>query len=118
MNRDKLITMACDELEKMIADGYSAPEEPQAMLAPFDLRAEMAEFMDKGIADGLFFAHDKTTAMAIATIVTADEDETELSISEDELYARERRAFITLAQTTPTLERISTMLDKGTPVRN
>ena len=112
MNRDKLITMACDELEKMIAAGYSAPQEPQAMLAPFDLRAEMAEFMDKGIADGLFFAHDKTTAMAIATIVTADEDETELLISEDELYARERRAFITLAQTAPTLERITTMLDK------
>ena len=118
MNRDKLVTMACDELEKMISQGYQAPKEPQAMLAPFDLRAEMAAFMDKGIADGLFFAHDKTTAMAIATIVTADEDEANLQISEDDLYARERRAFIELAQTAPTLERISTMLDKGTPVRN
>ena len=56
--------------------------------------------------------------MQIATIVTADEDEASLTQSEDQLYARERRAFIRLAQTAPTHERITTMLDKGTPVRN
>ena len=118
MNRDKLITQSITALEQMLAQGYVAPSEPKITLAPFDLRREMADFMDKGIADGLFFAHDKVVAMQIATIVTADEDEGELSQSEDELYARERRAFIRLAQTAPTLERITTMLDKGAPVRN
>ena len=118
MNRDKLITAAITEMEAIIAKGYTPPEEPKAELAPFDLRAEMAEFMDKGIADGLFFPHDKIVAMQIATIVTADEDETSLVVTEDDLYDRERRAFIRLAQTSLTYERISTMLDKGTPVRN
>ena len=56
--------------------------------------------------------------MTIATIVTADEDEASHHVSEDDLYDRERRAFITLAKTAPTYERISSMLDKGTPVRN
>ena len=118
MNRDKLVNNAIQTVEDMISDGYQPPVSPEITLAPFDLRDEMSAFMDKGIADGLFFAHDKTVAMTIATIVTADEDEASHHVSEDDLYDRERRAFITLAKTAPTYERISSMLDKGTPVRN
>ena len=118
MNRDKLITSALAGLAEMRDAGYSPPSEPEIRLAAYDLRDEMAAFMDKGIKDGLFFPHDKTTAMAIATIVTADENEAETAVSEDNLYDRERRAFITLAKTAPTYQRISTMLDKGAPIRN
>ena len=118
MNRDKLITQSINAVEAMIDAGYNAPSEPEITLAPYDLRDEMAAFMDKGIADGLFFPHDKIVAMQIATIVTADEDEASLQVTEDDLYARERRAFIRLAQTAATHERIATMLDKGAPVRN
>ena len=117
MNRDKLITEAIAAIEVM-SSGYQPPKEPEITLAAFDLRDEMAQFMDKGIADGLFFPHDKTVAMQIATIVTADEDEPSMTIDEDGLYARERRAFLRLAKTAPTYERITTMLDKGAPVRN
>ena len=118
MNRDKLVARAMQDIEAINKAGYQAPDEPEIMLAPYDLRDEMAAFMDKGIEDGLFFTHDKQVAMTIATIVTADEDEQTHSVSEDDLFARERRAFISLAKTEPTYERISTMLDKGTPVRN
>ena len=118
MNRDKLITQSISAVEAMIAKGYEPPSEPEITLAPYNLRDEMAAFMDKGIADGLFFSHDKNVAMQIATIVTADEDEASMQVTEDDLYARERRAFIRLAKTASTYERISTMLDKGTPVRN
>jgi hypothetical protein len=34
------------------------------------------------------------------------------------LYAREREAFIKLAKTAATYQRISSMLDDGAPVRN
>ena len=118
MNRDKLITLAITAIEEMTNAGYEPPKSPDITLAPYELRHEMAEFMDKGISDGLFYPHDKVVAMQIATIVTADEDEADLHITEQALYDRERRAFIRLAQTAPTLERIATMLDKGTPVRN
>ena len=118
MNRDKLVARAIQDIEALNTAGYQAPDAPEIMLAPYDLRDEMATFMDKGIEDGLFFTHDKQVAMTIATIVTADEDEHTHSVSEDDLFARERRAFISLAKTEPTYERISTMLDKGTPVRN
>ncbi|MGC6517987.1 MAG: 3-hydroxyacyl-CoA dehydrogenase NAD-binding domain-containing protein [Candidatus Puniceispirillaceae bacterium] len=118
MNRDKLIMQAMTGIEAMISDGYMPPAAPKFTLAPYELRHEMADFMDKGIADGLFFAHDKVVAMQIATIVTADEHEDVIEVGEDDLYARERRAFINLAKTTSTKERIVTMLDKGAPVRN
>ena len=88
MNRDKLITSSLDEIEAMISAGYQVPDAPSFTLAPFALRADMAAFMDKGIADGLFFPHDKTTAMAIATIVTADEEEDVRTLTEeDEMFA-------------------------------
>ena len=78
---------------------------------------EMSAFMDKGIADGLFFPHDKTVAMAVATIVVSDTPE-ETHATEDEMFARERRAFINLAQTAETEARIVSMLEKGEMLRN
>ena len=73
--------------------------------------------MDKGIEDGLFFPHDKTVAMAVASIVVSD-DENDATASEDDLYGRERRAFLTLAKTPETKARIESMLEKGVMLRN
>jgi 3-hydroxyacyl-CoA dehydrogenase len=77
----------------------------------------MAEFMQAGIDKGDFMPHDKTTAMAIASVmVRTDGDAAEAD--EDAFYARERAAFIRLAKTAPTHQRICSMLDDGAPVRN
>ncbi len=55
--------------------------------------------------------------MTIAGVMLrADGDDEQ--VDEQALYARERRAFITLAKTPQTLARISTMLDDGAAVRN
>ena len=37
---------------------------------------------------------------------------------EDELFNRERQAFINLAKTQPTLDRISALIEKGVNLRN
>ena len=116
MNRDKLVTMAIAAV-KDLAAGYTPRPEPQFTLPGNALLGEMADFMDKGIADGLFFPHDKTVAMAVASIVVSD-DEHDTAASEDDLYARERRAFITLAKTPETKARIESMLEKGVMLRN
>ncbi|MGC6484817.1 MAG: 3-hydroxyacyl-CoA dehydrogenase NAD-binding domain-containing protein [Candidatus Puniceispirillales bacterium] len=117
MNRDKLLTEAMAAIEAMHESGYQPPAEKQFTLPSRDLLDEMSAFMDKGIADGLFFPHDKTVAMAVASVVVHDGD-APLAASEDDLYRREREAFIHLAKTAATKERISTMLEQGTPVRN
>lgn len=117
MNRDKLLTEAMAEIDAMHAAGYQPPLEKSFILPGSDLLDEMAAFMDKGIADGLFFPHDKTVAMAVASIVVNDSAD-ELPATEDDLYRREREAFIRLAQTEATKTRIVTMLTEGSPVRN
>ena len=73
--------------------------------------------MQQGVDRGDFMPHDKTVAMNIASVMLRGEGDSETA-DENDLYARERRAFINLAKTPQTLERIATMLDDGTPVRN
>ena len=116
MNRDKLVTMAIDAV-KTLADGYAPRPEPKFTLPGNALLAEMSDFMDKGIADGLFFPHDKTVAMAVASIVVSDGPDP-IEASEDDLYARERRAFLNLAKTPETKARIVSMLETGVMLRN
>ncbi len=117
MNRDKLLSIAMAEIEAMNAAGYR-PSRPYGFTLPGDdLPGEMSSFMDKGVTDGLFFPHDKTVAMAVASIVTHD-GPGELQATEDELFERERQAFVRLAQTPETKARIASLLDTGTPVRN
>ena len=83
-----------------------------------DVAAEMMEdFMQQGIDRGDFFPHDKTVAMAIASVMLRGAGDSE-SADETELYARERAAFLRLTQTSQTYERIRTMLDDGAAARN
>ena len=116
MNRDKLVDLAINAVHEL-RDGYETPAAPTFTLPGNALLDEMSAFMDKGIADGLFFPHDKTVAMAVATIVVSDTPE-ETHATEDEMFARERRAFINLAQTAETEARIVSMLEKGEMLRN
>jgi 3-hydroxyacyl-CoA dehydrogenase len=116
MNRDRLLTRAI-ALVGELQDGYKAPAKPVAHLADWALFDKMSEFMQDGVDRGDFMPHDKTVAMTIAGVMLrADGDAGEAD--EQALYARERRAFITLAKTSQTLARISSMLDDGAAVRN
>ena len=116
MNRDRLLPRAIALLGEL-APNYQPPQPPQGQLASASLSDKMAEFMQAGIDKGDFMPHDKTTAMAIASVmVRADGDGAEAD--EDAFYARERAAFIRLAKTAPTHQRICSMLDEGAPVRN
>lgn len=117
MNRDKLITNASRAIMKM-ADGYIPPVAPVFQLPGRAILTKMAAFMDDGIKKGWFFPHDKTTAMTIATIVVNDTGDEVLEQTEDQMYARERAAFITLAKTPQTRERIVSMLDGDGAIRN
>ena len=116
MNRDRLLPRAIEAVKSM-QDGYTPPKPPDIRLADQAVSERMIELLDKGVADGQFMPHDKTVAMEMAGIMLRRDDEPE-KVDEMELYARERRAFITLSKTPQTLERITTMLDEGAPVRN
>ena len=116
MNRDRLLPRAIEMIAEM-QDGYKTPPPPVAQLADGGLAEKMEDFMQQGIDRGDFFPHDKTVAMAIASVMLRGSGDGETA-DEAALYARERAAFIRLAQTSETHDRIRTMLDDGAAVRN
>lgn len=118
INRDRLVSAATKSIHKMNASGYTPPAEPRFILPNKTILGDMEAFMDKGMADGLFYPHDKVVAMHIATIVVNVETEGERVVNEGQMYARERHAFIRLAQTKETLERISSLIEQGEAIRN
>ena len=116
INRDRLYSVAIEKLASL-SSGYQPPTEPIIKLASGDSLQRMAEFMDKGIASGDFFDHDKTVAMHIANVMCTDSGEA-IAVSEDDMYERERENFVKLAQTPQTRARIHHVLHVGGALRN
>ncbi len=117
LNRDKLLHVAATEMAKM-QPNYTAPTTPEFHLPGRAILTKMSDFMQKGIDDGLFHPHDKTVAMQVAEIVVNGAGDAPLIVSEQDMYDRERRAFLNLAKTPQTHARIATMLDDGAAIRN
>ena len=109
MNRDKLITRATALLTDM-AQGYTPPSPPKMILPGKALFRKMEEFMADGLAKGWFKVHNKTTAMEIATIVVNTISDTPLEVTEQDMFDRERAAFLRLAKTPATKRWITAML--------
>ncbi|ASJ71526.1 3-hydroxyacyl-CoA dehydrogenase/enoyl-CoA hydratase family protein [Granulosicoccus antarcticus] len=116
MNRDRLYQRSVQMLDTLTT-GYVAPEASQFQLAGGDILERMGTFMDEGVARGDFYPHDKTVAMQIASVMCS-EDGQSVEVSEQDLYDRERAAFIRLAQTPETRARIYSLLHAGGAVRN
>jgi 3-hydroxyacyl-CoA dehydrogenase len=116
MNRDRLLPRAITVVQDM-ANGYQPPAPPDVQLAAASMTEKMAGFMQDGIDRGDFLPHDKTVAMAIASIMVRGTGDAAV-VDETGLFARERAAFIRLAKTAATAERIASMMDHGAPVRN
>lgn len=109
MNRDKLITKASAMIADM-ADGYTPPTPPTMTLPGRAILQKMDDFMGKGVAKGWFKEHNKTTAMEIATIVVNVDGDDAIEVSEQDLFDRERAAFLRLAKTPETAKWIKAML--------
>lgn len=116
MNRDRLYSRSLQALEALSA-GYQVPAEPQFELAGGDILERMSAFMDAGIERGDFLAHDKTVAMQIASVICCMDGEA-ASVTEQDMYDRERAAFLRLAQTEQTRARIHSLLHEGGVIRN
>ena len=115
-NRDRLLS----ESLAAIQDGSEQRRFERAPIAMagqplFDKMVAWAVDMQ---ARGKLFPHDVFVSTEIARIVTGGEIESGTLWREQDLYDAERRAFLTLAKTPETQERIRTLLDNGKAVRN
>jgi len=118
MNRDYLINSSISAIEAINQKGYLKPILKNITLPGNSILSKMEEFMDNGIEKGMFYKHDKIVAMQVASVVVNNDEDKNLTLNEDDLFERERKAFINLAKTQPTLDRISALIEKGINLRN
>lgn len=117
-NRDRLLAEAkAKALE--LAEGYRPPEPARLSLAGPSGKAALALALSDLEAKGKLTPHDREVADALAEVLTGGPhaDPTE-PVSEEEILARERAAFMRLVRSEATLARIEHRLEKGKPLRN
>jgi len=117
MNRDRLLDAAMSAVVEMAA-GYQVIERRPLAMPGREVWAEMREWLQENHEKGYLTPHDVTTAAQIAMIVTGGDIDAGTELSENDLFALERKAFVTLGNTVQTMDRIQFMLEYGTPLRN
>lgn len=117
MNRDRLLRAAEDAVVEL-ADSYACERHEPLAMPGRDAWQAMKDWLGDALEKGHLMPHDVTTATQIAMIVTGGDVNSGTELSESELFALERKAFLTLARTPETRMRIEFMLEHGTPLRN
>ncbi len=117
MNRDRLLKAGMDAVREL-APGYTATKRQPLAMPGRDTWAEMQDWLRAAHEKGHLTPHDVTTGAQIAMIVTGGDIDAGTELTENDLFDLERKAFVTLGQTTATRDRIRFMLEHGTPLRN
>jgi 3-hydroxyacyl-CoA dehydrogenase len=117
-NRDRLLAEAkAKALE--LAESYRPPEPVVLTLPGRSGKAALDLVLREYHVKGMLTAHDELVAGALVEVLTggpgADQSE---PISEDNVLALERAAFMRLVKTKETLARIEHTLETGRPLRN
>jgi 3-hydroxyacyl-CoA dehydrogenase len=118
MNRDRLLADAKAKALAMVAAGYTAPEEVAVSLPGPAGKAALDMAVAGFRASGAATPHDVVVSGRLATVLTGGDTDVTRTLSEDDLLALEREAFLALIQTPATLARIEQMLETGKPLRN
>ncbi len=117
MNRDRLLDTATDAVIELARD-YTPERRGPLKMAGRDTWGEMVAWLEKTRDKGHLTPHDVSTGAEIAMITTGGDVAAGTSMTEKEICALERKAFLTLARTPETRARIEHMLSFGTPLRN
>ncbi len=117
MNRDRLLNTAVTIGLEMAAD-YSPTPRDTLQMPGLEVWQEMTEWLNKAHDKGYLTPHDVTTGTQLAMIVTGGDVPAGTEMSENDLFALERKAFVSLAKTAETRARVEHMLTFGSPLRN
>jgi 3-hydroxyacyl-CoA dehydrogenase len=119
MNGDRLIADAKKEVLALAASGYVEPQPRTDILA---LGNSALATLKLGIHQmkraGYISDHDALIAEKLARILTGGDLNHQTRVSEQYLLDLEREAFLSLAGTRKTQERLAAMLKTGKPLRN
>ncbi len=116
-NRDRLLDTAVGVALDM-ANNYSSKKRQPLAMPGREVWNEMLVWLDKAASKGHLTPHDVTTGTQVAMIVTGGNVDAGTLMSEEDICALERKAFLTLARTAETRARVEHMLEHGSPLRN
>ncbi len=116
-NRDRLLFDARAKALSLV-DGYAPPLKPEFRLPGAAGRTGMSMAAQGFRAQGLATDHDLVVADRLATVLSGGDADAVDIVSEDEMLKLERREFLALIRTGPTLDRIEHTLATGKPLRN
>ena len=116
MNRDSILPAAINAINNPV--NQVAFNRPPLTLPGKPLFEKMVTWLQESHEKRHFMAHDVIVGTEMARIVTGGDVAPGTIWSEQDFFDAERRSFQTLALTEATKERVATMLDNGSPVRN
>ncbi|MDQ2103208.1 3-hydroxyacyl-CoA dehydrogenase/enoyl-CoA hydratase family protein [Azospirillum isscasi] len=118
MNRDRLLADAKAKALELAAN-YTPPEKATYTLPGPNGRTALELFLEGFALQGKATPHDMVVCGKLAEVLTggAKADVTQ-PVTEDQMLALERAAFMELVRTTGTIDRVEHMLTTGKPLRN
>ena len=118
MNRDRLLVDAKRKALEL-AENYVAPQPPLLALSGPSGAAAIRNILEGEALAGRATAHDHVVGEALIGVLTGGASADPLRpLSEDDVAALEREAFLDLLSTAATIERMKHMLATGKPLRN
>ena len=117
MNRDRVLADAKQRALSMV-DGYKPPEPPEFVLPGPSGRAGLYAAAEGFRRRGIATDHDLVVADALAEVLSGGDTDIIDTVTEQQILDLERKAFMRLARTAPTLARIEYTLETGKPLRN
>ena len=117
MNRDRLLADA-KARALSLAEGYAPPKPATYRLPGATGRAALSLSVQGFVRLGKATPHDVIVSRHLAETLTGGKRDHTEETPEEEVFALERRSFMALLRTEPTLARIEHMLGTGKPLRN
>jgi 3-hydroxyacyl-CoA dehydrogenase len=117
MNRDRLLADAKARALALV-EGYAPPAPPTYRLPGVSGRVAMGIAADDFRRKGVATAYDMVVAGELAGVLSGGEADIIDDVSEKDILALERAAFMRLIRNQGTMARIETMLTTGKPLRN
>ncbi len=118
MNRDRLLADAKARALELLAAGYKPPVPVELRLPGPTGRTALGLAVDGFAKQGKALPHDVTVSGALAEVLTGGATDMTEIVTEDQISKLEKKAFLSLLRTGPTLARMEAMLTTGKPLRN
>lgn len=117
MNRDRLLADAKARALAMV-DGYQPPKPPEFRLPGPSGRVALGMAAEGFHKRGMATDYDMVVSDALATVLTGGEADLVDVVTEEQMLALEKDAFMKRVRDPRTMARVESMLETGKPLRN